>query len=152
MNGSDSWIYLDDVPKENLKDYIGNGYRSCCYMIDHDRTGKIVLFGYDKSDNPAVFVFPWQSHIKYNVKYRTAEQDLYGHFVETKYFKNSRDRNKYIENSTGLNIVECLSGLFSMSLNSLGFIITIISNILYISIGIFFLIKMFDSKRIIFNK
>ena len=108
MNGSDSWIYLDDVPKENLKDYIGNGYRSCCYMIDHDRTGKIVLFGYDKSDNPAVFVFPWQSHIKYNVKYRTAEQDLYGHFVETKYFKNSRDRNKYIENSTGLNIVECL--------------------------------------------
>ena len=22
MNGSDSWLYLDDVPKENLKDYI----------------------------------------------------------------------------------------------------------------------------------
>jgi DNA polymerase elongation subunit (family B) len=27
-------IYLDDVPKEQLKTYIGNGYRSVCYTTD----------------------------------------------------------------------------------------------------------------------
>lgn len=51
-----------------------------------------------------------------------------------------------------LNTIQCLSGLFSMSVNSLGFIITIISNIAYISLGVYLLIKMFNSEKIIFNK
>ena len=51
-----------------------------------------------------------------------------------------------------LNVVQCLSGLFSMSFNTWGLIITICSNIVYISIGIYLLIKMFDSEKIIFNK
>ena len=45
-----------------------------------------------------------------------------------------------------LNTIQCLSGLFSMSVNYLGFVITIISNIVYISIGVYLLIKMFKSE------
>ena len=101
-------IYMDDVPKSQWKDYgIGRGYRSICYTTDSDRSGKIVLFGFDINGKPTTYIFPWQSYIKYNCKFKTDEQDIYGNYVTTKYFKNSFDRSKYIKNANGLNIVEC---------------------------------------------
>lgn len=101
-------IYLDDVPKEQLKTYIGNGYRSVCYTTDFQtKQGKIIFFGYDKADNPQTFVFPWKSHVKYAVKYQTAERDIYDRFVAVKEFNNVFERKKWIENATGIKVVEC---------------------------------------------
>lgn len=102
-------IYLEADEKSQWKDlYIGNGYRSIAYKTDADRNGQIILFGFDKQGNRQVFVCPHQSYIKYNVKFKTNEKDIYGNYVTTKYFKNSFDRNKYIANANGLTIVECL--------------------------------------------
>lgn len=102
-------IYLDDVPKSQWKNYgIGKGYRSVCYMTDHNKQGKIVLFGFDINGNRKTYIFPWKSYIKYNVKYKTNELDIYGRYVETKYFNNKFDRDKYVKNANGINIIECL--------------------------------------------
>lgn len=51
-----------------------------------------------------------------------------------------------------LNIVQSLSAIFSLSFNLLNFALTIISNIAYITLGIFLLTKMFNSEKIMFNK
>lgn len=101
-------IYLDDVPKNQWKNYIGNGYRSVAYKTDVNRNGQIILFGFDTAGNPATFVCPHQSRIRYNVKYKTDQLDIYDNYVATKYFNNSFDRNKYLTNAVGLNVVECL--------------------------------------------
>lgn len=50
------------------------------------------------------------------------------------------------------NTVQCMGAIFSLSFSMPAFIITIISNIAFISIGIFILTKMFDSEKIMFNK
>ena len=58
-------IYLDDVPfSEWKKQYIGNGYRSVVYMSDHNKNGRIILFGFDKSGNRKTFICPHKSHVK----------------------------------------------------------------------------------------
>ena len=102
-------IYMDDVPKSQWKDYgIGKGYRSVCYMTDHEKRGRIVLFGFDANGNRKTYVFPWRSYVKYNVKYKTDEQDIYGHYVATKQFNSKWERDNYVKNATGLAIVECL--------------------------------------------
>lgn len=109
MNIFNDAIYLDDVPKSQWKNYrIGKGYRSVCYMTDHNKQGKIVLFGFDINGNRKTYIFPWKSYIKYNVKYKTNELDIYGRYVETKYFNNKFDRDKYVKNVNGINIIECL--------------------------------------------
>ena len=47
--------------------------------------------------------------MKYRVKYQTNEKDIFGNYVETKYFKSAYLRNKRIEEMGGsLFIVECL--------------------------------------------
>ena len=46
------------------------------------------------------------------------------------------------------NSVQCLSSIFSMSFNGLNFIVTILSNIIYIGTGVFVLTKMFNSEKI----
>ena len=46
------------------------------------------LFGYDTNDNAQVFICPHRSYIKYNVKYPTNEKDIFGRYVETRYFDN----------------------------------------------------------------
>lgn len=100
-------IDLSEVPFEEWrKNYIGDGYRSACYMTDFQKNGRIVLFGYDKAGNPKTFICPHRSWIKYNVKYDTEEQDVYGRYIATKYFNSSSARRKYIENANGINIVE----------------------------------------------
>lgn len=101
-------IYLDDIPKEQWSKYIGRGYRSIVYMTDHEKNGRIILFGYDVEDNPKIFNIPWTSYVKYNVKYKTNEQDIYENNVATKYFRSKYERDNYVKNASGLNVVECL--------------------------------------------
>ena len=103
-------IYLDDVPQNEWRQkYIGPGYRYVCYTTDQDRNGKIILFGYDLVGNPKTFICPWQSYIKYRVKYDTNEKDIYGNFVETRKFKSAFERKKRLEEiGNSLFIVECL--------------------------------------------
>ena len=102
-------IYLDDIPKIQWRqNYIGPGYRSACYKIDADRQGKIILFGFDPAGNPKTFVLPWDSHVKYAVKYETGEKDIYDRWVATKTFRNIFERKKWVEAANGITIVECL--------------------------------------------
>lgn len=102
-------IYLEDVPKETLRqNYIGNGYRSICYTTDPTtKQGRIILFGFDKADNPTTYIIPWKSHVKYVVKYPTQELDIYDRYIATKEFNNVWERKKWLENAAGLKIVEC---------------------------------------------
>lgn len=51
-----------------------------------------------------------------------------------------------------LNIIQCMTAIFSLSFNLLNFITTIVSNIVYIGLGIYLLTRMFGSERIMFNK
>lgn len=50
------------------------------------------------------------------------------------------------------NTVQCMGAIFSLTFNLPAFIMTVISNIVYISIGIYALTKMFSSEKIMFNK
>lgn len=50
------------------------------------------------------------------------------------------------------NIVQCLIGVFSITIDPVSFAICIISNAIYIGIGVFLLTKMFNNERIIFNR
>ena len=80
-------IYMDDVPKSQWKDYgIGKGYRSIIYSTDHERNGRITLFGFDTNGDPKTYVFPWKSQVKYRVKYKTDEKDIYDNYIATKQF------------------------------------------------------------------
>ena len=99
---------LSDIEPESWRNYIGPGYRNCCYTVDKNRNGRIFLFGYDTEGNPKTFTMPSKSWIKYRVKYETDEKDIYGNCVATKWFKNVFDRKKYLDDSAGLHIVEAL--------------------------------------------
>ena len=50
------------------------------------------------------------------------------------------------------NVMQCLVSIFSLSVNYLNFAICIISNVVYIALGVFLLTKMFNNEKIIFNK
>lgn len=103
-------IYLDEVPRDQWKNYFGNGYRSVAYLTDHERKGQIVLFGFDPAGNRKTYIIPWKSWIKYRVKYETAEKDIYENYVETRWFNSSFDRKKRLDEiGNSLHIVECLS-------------------------------------------
>ena len=103
-------IDLTDIPQDQWrKNYIGNGYRNIVYMTDHNREGRIILFGYDLVGNPKTFIAPWKSHIKFRVRYDTDEKDIFGNYIETRYFKSSFERKKRLEElGNSLYIVECL--------------------------------------------
>lgn len=101
-------MYLTDIPFSEWKNYIGLGYRSVCYTHNEDKEGQIILFGFDLDGNRKTFICPHKSYIKYAVKYKTKEVDIYDRFVETKYFKNSYARKKYIDGANGLIIIEAL--------------------------------------------
>lgn len=100
-------MYLEDVPEDQWTNYIGKGYRSVSYSVDTNRNGQIILLGFNTVGEPQTFICPHKSWIKYNVKYETDEKDMYGNNVETKYFRNSYERKKYVENAQ-MPIVECL--------------------------------------------
>lgn len=103
-------IDLSDIPQDQwCKQYIGPGYRNIFYTTDHNREGRIILFGYDLVGNPKTFICPWKSHIKFRVKYDTNEKDIFGNYVETRYFKSSYERRKRLDDiGQSLWIVECL--------------------------------------------
>lgn len=102
-------IYLEDIPRDHWKKYIGNGYRSVAYLTDHNRNGQIVLFGFDLVGNRKNFIIPWKSHISYRVKYETDKKDIYDNYVETRYYNSSFERKKRLEDiGNSLFIVECL--------------------------------------------
>ena len=102
-------IYMDDVPKSQWKDYgIGKGYRSIIYSTDHERNGRITLFGFDTNGDPKTYVFPWKSQVKYRVKYKTEEKDIYDNYVATKQFANKSYRDAYVKEMDSKIIVECL--------------------------------------------
>ena len=102
-------IDMTDIPREQWKDYINNGYRSVFYNTNFQtHVGQIFLMGYDKQDNPKLFIFPWRSHVKFTVRYKTAEQDIYGNYVETRTFNNIYDRKRWIDTANGINIIEAL--------------------------------------------
>ena len=103
-------IDLTDVPQDQWRKlYIGNGYRNVFYTTDQNREGRIVLFGYDLAGNPKTFICPHKSWIKFRVKYNTDEKDIFGNFIETRYFKSSYERKKRLDDiGQSLWIVECL--------------------------------------------
>lgn len=105
-----SAVDLSDIPRDQWrKSYIGPGYRNVFYTTNHNREGQIVLFGYDLAGNPKTFICPHQSYFKFRVKYGTNEKDIFGNYVETRYFKSSYERKKRIEDiGQSLWIVECL--------------------------------------------
>ena len=49
------------------------------------------------------------------------------------------------------NSVHCMSGIFALQFNGLNFLVTILSNLVYIGIGVFVLAKMFNSEKIMSN-
>lgn len=51
-----------------------------------------------------------------------------------------------------LNIVQSFSAIFSLSFSVLNFAVTILSNIVYIALGILLLTRMFNSEKIMFKK
>ena len=52
---------------------------------------------------------------------------------------------------SSINSINCLSEIFSLNFNLVNFLITIISNIVYISLGVFVVTKMFDNEKVMFN-
>ncbi len=50
------------------------------------------------------------------------------------------------------NSSQCLSGLFSLSFDPLFFLITVLSDIAFIALGVYILAKIFNSEKIIYNK
>ena len=46
------------------------------------------------------------------------------------------------------NSVQCMSSIFALQFNAINFVITIISNIVYIGAGVYLLAKMFNSEKI----
>lgn len=99
---------MSDIDRSEWLKYIGLGYRSVCYTTDFDRNGRIILFGFDPEGNRKTFICPHKSHVKYQVAYKTAEQDTYDNYVETKWFQNKNARNKWVDGYKGRPIVESL--------------------------------------------
>ena len=50
------------------------------------------------------------------------------------------------------NSIQCLTSIFSKNVNYLAFGIAIISNIVYISLGVFVVAKLFNNEKVMFNK
>lgn len=108
MIAEENFIDLTNINPEEYKKIFGKGYRYCCYKTSHQQ-GYIYFFGYDINGNPQNYKIPHKSHIKYVVKYKTDEKDIFGRYVKTQYFNNTRERNNYLESFTNKElIIECL--------------------------------------------
>jgi len=105
----DKVIDLSDVDKSQWKSYFGKGYDAVCYEINSEtHAGQIILFGYDKDNNRAVFRMPWECHVWYRVMFDTGTKDMYGHFVKERTFKTTSERKRYVDGAAGIHVVECL--------------------------------------------
>lgn len=86
-------------PRYDLSN-VGDGYRNVSWIAPSNfrgqiGTGQIVLFGFDKGGNPKTFKFPFYPSVKYEVKHVTNEKDLYGKYIETKWFDSPFDRRQW---------------------------------------------------------
>ena len=120
MLTTDDFIDLTNIEEKEIRNIFGPGYRYCCYITTGRRfgghgtqpsngQGVILFLGYDKQGNPQNYKIPHKSHVKYVVKYKTQEKDIFGRYVETKYFNNTTDRKNFIDNFPDkANIIECL--------------------------------------------
>jgi DNA polymerase elongation subunit (family B) len=120
MLTEDEFIDLTNIDEKEIRNIFGPGYRYCCYKTTGRRfgghgtqpsngQGVILFLGYDKQGNPQNYKIPHKSHVKYVVKYKTQEKDIFGRYVETKYFNNTTDRKNFIDNFPDkANIIECL--------------------------------------------
>ncbi|MBP5193522.1 MAG: ABC transporter permease [Clostridia bacterium] len=52
----------------------------------------------------------------------------------------------------GFNTAQCFAAVLALSFSPLNFLITVVSNAVYVALGIFLLTKMFDSEKIMFGK
>lgn len=50
------------------------------------------------------------------------------------------------------NSVQCMNGIFSLEMNTVNIIVTVIANFCYAGIGAFILAKMFDNEKVMFSK
>lgn len=104
-------VNLTNVPPSEWRTkYIGDGYRYCCSRsVGRDKKCEIILFGYDKNNNPCVFRCPHKPHIAYVVSYKTENKDIFGRYIAYRYFESTSHRKNYIDSCNGsLKIVECL--------------------------------------------
>ena len=111
FNINDIAVDLTNVsPKEWREKYIGDGYRYCCSRsVGRKKKCEIILFGYDKNNNPQVFRCPHKPHIAYVVSYKTEHKDIFGRYLAYRYFESTSHRKNYIDSCNGsLKIVECL--------------------------------------------
>ncbi|MCI5746050.1 MAG: ABC transporter permease [Erysipelotrichaceae bacterium] len=46
------------------------------------------------------------------------------------------------------NIIQCMSAIVALKMNLIAFIITVVSNVLYIALGVYLLTKLFNSEKI----
>ena len=104
----DRAVDLRDVPEEKWSEFIARGYRASCYKTDASGNGVGILFGFDTNGRRETFILPHRSWVKYECHNQTSETDIYGNPVNTKYFKNSRDRSKWIKDTQDIKIMEAL--------------------------------------------
>lgn len=80
---------------------VGKGYRNACWLPPSKGrggrigVGRMWLAGYDKEGNEAEFTFPFYPSVKYEVKTHTREKDLYGKFLETRWFDDTQARRQW---------------------------------------------------------
>lgn len=70
----------------------------------------------------------------------------------TNFMSTTATSNKLLYIIPIYNIVQCLIGVFSITIDPVSFLICITSNIVYIGLGVFLLTKMFNNERVIFNR
>ena len=70
----------------------------------------------------------------------------------TNFMTNATASNPLLYMIPIFNIMQCFIGIFSLNIDTLNLSICIISNVVYIAIGVYALAKMFNNERIMFNK
>ena len=110
MKTEEEEIDLTAIPRDLwLEKYMGKGYRSACYVSPgKGLPGCIKFFGFDKAGRRTTFVCPHKCRVKYRVGYDTGEKDIFGNYVQTKYFESPFDRKRWIEDNQSVFIVQSM--------------------------------------------
>ena len=70
----------------------------------------------------------------------------------TNFMSTTATSNKLVYIIPIYNFVQCLIGVFRITIDPVSFLICITSNIVYIGLGVFLLTKMLNNERVIFNR
>ena len=85
---------------------IGPGYRNVVYQSSKGG-GRIILYGYDKHNNPKTFTIPHISKAKYEVKFEAPDTSIFNKPVATKCFDTSYERYKWLQSlSDSVRVLE----------------------------------------------